>query len=75
MSEKLSYNSWLRANGEESKVTLQVSMEKLQVSLAVLLSALQSGITMGHSQIYRVQVAVNHLETEISLLGTYQEMT
>ncbi len=73
-SDRLSYNSWLREESQDSLSTLRTNMDNLQVELLGLHSALASEITMEPSRVFRVTGAINHLIVEIHLLAILKEM-
>ncbi len=70
----MSYNAWLRQANHSSRDTCQNTTAKLLVVLQELQFQFQQEITMAPSQVYRVEVAMSHLLTEIRLLDTIREI-
>ncbi len=64
----MSYNSWLRDTGLESKAMLSKNTARLLVQLSVLQSVLEQETGMADSRVTRVDLAMIHLMTEIHLL-------
>ncbi len=70
----ISYNEWLRSANRSSQDTLEKTTAKLLVALQALQFQCQLEITMAPSQVYRVQVKMDSLLTEIHLLDIIREM-